>query len=84
MTETTIRLKTLEDVRNFVNIVTRYDIDIDLSSGRYIVDAKSIMGIFSLDLKKPITVKVLRGDEQLVRDTIREFLCNETVNVGVA
>ncbi len=49
-----IRLTTLEDVRNFVNIVTRYDIDIDLSSGRYVVDAKSIMGIFSLDLLSPI------------------------------
>ncbi len=49
-----IRLTTLEDVRNFVNIVTRYDIDMDLSSGRYVVDAKSIMGIFSLDLLSPI------------------------------
>ena len=49
-----IRLTTLEDVRNFVNIVTKYDIDIDLSSGRYVVDAKSIMGIFSLDLLSPI------------------------------
>lgn len=49
-----IRLTTLEDVRNFVNIVTRYDIDIDLCSGRYVVDAKSIMGIFSLDLLSPI------------------------------
>ncbi len=51
-----IRLQTLEDVRNFVNIVTRYDIDIDLCSGRYVVDAKSIMGIFSLDLLSPITL----------------------------
>lgn len=49
-----IRLSTIEDVRNFVNIVSRYDIDVDLSSGRYIVDAKSIMGIFSLDLMNPI------------------------------
>ncbi len=56
MTTIEIRLKTLEDVRNFVNIVTRYDIDIDLSSGRYVVDAKSIMGIFSLDLLSPITL----------------------------
>lgn len=49
-----IRLSTIQDVQNFVNIVNRYDIDVDLSSGRYIVDAKSIMGIFSLDLLKPI------------------------------
>lgn len=49
-----IKLSSIEDVRNFVNIVSKYEIDIDLSSGRYIVDAKSIMGIFSLDLLKPI------------------------------
>ena len=49
-----IKLSSSEDVRKFVDIVSKYDIDIDLSSGRYIVDAKSIMGIFSLDLLKPI------------------------------
>ena len=53
-----IRLSTIEDVRNFVNTVSKYDIDIDLSSGRYIVDAKSIMGIFSLDLSKPIDLAI--------------------------
>ena len=49
-----IKLSSIEDVRKFVDIVSKYDIDIDLSSGRYIVDAKSIMGVFSLDLLKPI------------------------------
>ena len=49
-----IKLSTIEDIRKFVDIVTRQDYDIDLSSGRYVVDAKSIMGIFSLDLLKPI------------------------------
>ena len=49
-----IKLSSIEDVRKFVDIVSKYDIDIDLSSGRYIVDAKSIMGIFSLDLLMPI------------------------------
>ena len=44
------------DVKDFVNIVSRYDFDIDLVSGRYVVDAKSIMGIFSLDLLSPITL----------------------------
>ena len=44
-----IRLSSIQDVRDFVEIVTRYDMEIDLSSGRYVVDAKSIMGIFSLD-----------------------------------
>ena len=49
-----IKLSSIEDVRHFVDIVSKYDMEIDLSSGRYIVDAKSIMGIFSLDLLKPI------------------------------
>lgn len=52
-----IRLSTIEDVRDFVEVVRQFEGDIDLSSGRYIVDAKSIMGIFSLDLTKPIKVE---------------------------
>lgn len=52
-----IRLSTIADVRDFVNIVAAYDGDIDLISGRYIVDGKSIMGIFSLDLLQPITLQ---------------------------
>lgn len=64
-----IRLSTIEDVRNFVNEVTRCDFDVDLASGRYIVDAKSIMGIFSLDLLNPIrmTVHSDAADEFLAR-----------------
>ncbi len=54
MKKISIKLSTIEDVRKFVETVTAYDMDIDLASGRYIVDAKSIMGIFSLDLLKPI------------------------------
>ena len=51
-------LSSINDVKNFVNIVSKYDYEIDLASGRYVVDAKSIMGIFSLDLSKPITVEI--------------------------
>lgn len=52
-----IRLSTISDVRDFVNIVASYDGDVDLISGRYMVDGKSIMGIFSLDLLDPITLQ---------------------------
>ncbi len=69
-----IRLSTIEDVRNFVNTVTKYDIDIDLSSGRYIVDAKSIMGIFSLDLLKPITMTAHADDCDALMEDIKPFL----------
>lgn len=53
-----IMLNSINDVKNFVNIVNKYDFDVDLTSGRYVVDAKSIMGIFSLDLSKPIQVDI--------------------------
>ena len=58
-----IRLYTISDIREFVNIATKYDFDIDLKSGRYIVDAKSIMGIFSLDLMNPIELSANISDE---------------------
>ncbi len=53
-----ILLNTINDVKNFVNAVSKYDFDVDLISGRYAVDAKSIMGIFSLDLSKPIEMEI--------------------------
>ena len=62
MKKVDISLATIESVRQFVNIVAKYNIDIDLSSGRYVVDAKSIMGIFSLDLMNPITMTVHSDD----------------------
>ncbi|MBE7030882.1 MAG: HPr family phosphocarrier protein [Ruminococcaceae bacterium] len=62
-----IMLSSINDVKNFVNIVNKYDCEIDLTSGRYVVDAKSIMGIFSLDLTKPIKVEIHTDDcEQLL------------------
>ena len=57
-----IRLSTIADVRDFVNIVSATDVDVDLSSGRYIVDGKSIMGIFSLDLLSPIKLTAYADD----------------------
>ena len=58
MTTFNLLLSSINDVKDFVNIVSKYDFDVDLTSGRYVVDAKSIMGIFSLDLSKPIKVDV--------------------------
>lgn len=68
-----IFLKSIIDVKNFVNIVNEYDFDIDLESGRYVVDAKSIMGIFSLDLSKPITMRVYADDPSEIEKKIVQF-----------
>lgn len=56
MNKIEIVLSSVQDVRDFVNLAVLIDYEIDLSQGRYIIDAKSIMGIFSLDLVSPITV----------------------------
>ena len=59
MTVINIRLTMMtDDVKKFVAIVSRYPYDIDLRSGRYVVDAKSLLGIFSIDLSKPITMTI--------------------------
>lgn len=69
-----IRLSTINDVRDFVSAVTAYDGEADLASGRYVVDAKSIMGIFSLDLSEPITLTVHSGDEAELEKLIEKFI----------
>ena len=58
MRKAEIRLSLAENVKTFVNIVNKYEFDIDLRAGRHVVDAKSILGIFSLDLSRPITMEI--------------------------
>ena len=57
-----IRLSLVENVNKFVNIVGRYPFDMDLRAGRHVVDAKSILGIFSLDLSRAITLEIYSDD----------------------
>ena len=66
-----ICLNSIEKVKSFVNDITKFDVDFDLVSGRYVIDAKSIMGIFSLDLSKPIDLSI-HADEEL--DSILNIL----------
>ena len=61
------------DVKDFVNIVSKYDFDIDLVSGRYVVDAKSIMGIFSLDLTKTICVNFHTEDADSIMAELKPY-----------
>ena len=58
MKTVSISLNSIDKVKAFVNDISKYDFDFDLVSGRYVIDAKSIMGIFSLDLSKPINLNV--------------------------
>ncbi|MCQ2499922.1 MAG: HPr family phosphocarrier protein [Lachnospiraceae bacterium] len=53
-----ISLNSIDKVKSFVNDITKFNFDFDLVSGRYVIDAKSIMGIFSLDLSNPIVLNI--------------------------
>ena len=66
-----ISLNSIDKVKSFVNDITKFDYDFDLVSGIYVIDAKSIMGIFSLDLSKPIELNIHAEDDV---DTILDVL----------
>ncbi|MBR3630872.1 MAG: HPr family phosphocarrier protein [Oscillospiraceae bacterium] len=74
MTKTTIKLNTFGDVQEFVNCLMKFGFDIDLVSGRYIVDAKSIMGIYSLDLTKPIELQAHTDDAEELFAAIEKYI----------
>ena len=69
-----VMLATINDVKAFVNAVTKYDFDVDLVSGRYAVDAKSIMGIFSLDLSKVIELQAHTDNADAFFAEIKPFI----------
>ena len=74
MKSVNIKLCTIADVRDFVNAVAAFDGEIDLSSGRYVVDGKSIMGIFSLDLMSPIQLTAHTDAPEALIEKIKPFI----------
>lgn len=69
-----VMLSSIVDVKNFVNLVNEFSFDVDMVSGRYVVDAKSLMGIFSLDLAKPIVVRVYSEDTVAFEKALKDFI----------
>ena len=75
MKKTNVMLDSISAVKKFVNIVSTYEYEVDLASGRYAVDAKSIMGIFSLDLSSPIQLNIYADhDEDVIMETIKPYI----------
>ena len=68
-----VKLPLINDIKDFTNIVSRHPYYIEAESGRYKVDAKSIMGMFSLDLSKPIKVRAYTDDNSLGRE-LRQYI----------
>ena len=77
MYKVNIRLKTIEDIRTFVSSVLAFDYEIDLASGRYLIDAKSIMGIFSLDLMHPIELVAHTNAPDALIEKIKPFIVED-------
>ena len=72
-----ISLNSIDKVKSFVNDITKFDYDFDLVSGRYVIDAKSIMGIFSLDLSKPIDLNIHADDNvEEIMEMLKPYLCD--------
>ena len=69
-----ITLSMAERVKNFVNIVSKYPYEIDLKSGRFVIDAKSLLGIFSLDLSKPIVLEIYSDKCDDLVEELKPFL----------
>ncbi len=70
-----ISLNSIDKVKSFVNAITQFDYDFDLISGRYVIDAKSIMGIFSLDLSKPIDLAIhVENDVDDILEALKPYL----------
>lgn len=70
-----IKISSPENVKEFVKIVSRCAYDIDLREGRHVVDAKSILGIFSLDLSKSLLLEIFSDDCKDLLNKLRPFLC---------
>ena len=73
----TIMFSSIEAVKKFVNITNRYDFPINLTTDKYKIDAKSIMGVFSLDLSKPVTIQIESDDVGKFMDEIKVFQAEE-------
>ncbi len=74
-----ISLNSIDKVKSFVNVISKYEFDFDLVSGRYVIDAKSIMGIFSLDLSKNIDLNIHTDGPELksVMKVLTPYLVSE-------
>ena len=73
-----ISLNSIDKVKSFVNDISRFDNDFDLVSGRYVIDAKSIMGIFSLDLSKPIELSIHADDNvDQILEALKAYIISE-------
>ena len=74
MQAVTISLTQVQQVQQFVNLVSKYHFDVDIVSDRYTVNAKSLLGIYNLDLNKPLKVLIYSDDCEELKTELKEFM----------
>ena len=74
MKSVSVLLNTTDSVKSFVELLTKYDYEMDLRSGRYVVDAKSILGIFSLDLNHPVVLEIYADECDELLNKLKPFI----------
>ena len=70
-----VSLGTIESVKNFVTKITEFEEDFDLIQGKYVIDAKSVLGIFSIDLSKPVLLRINAEGDRLeqIKKAVKDF-----------
>lgn len=76
-TKIILNLNTLDKVKRFTDLTNRFNSDIDIVRERYVIDAKSIIGIYTIDLTKPVTVRIISNDKAEIarfNEQMEEFM----------
>lgn len=83
MAEKTVKTKvlidTIDKVKDFVKATSQFDADMDLVSGRYVIDAKSILGLFSLDLTAPVELRIEAPADEIdkILETLKPYIVQD-------
>ena len=73
MQKVDIQFRDIDSVRTFVNIINRFDGEFDLGRGNWLVDAKSIIGICSCDLSRPVELRI-HSDDKRILDALQGYI----------
>lgn len=72
-----VLLNSMEEIQEFNRIVGQYEYEVDMISGRYVIDGKSLMGILSLDLSRPVTIQMQGTPDEEFLDKLKKFIVEE-------
>ena len=86
MQQVSVKFDNVQQVQQFVNIIEQFEAHFDLGCGQRVVNAKSILGVFALDLREPLSLCYSSKDAILI-EKIKPFLCRggeQEIELGIA